>query len=54
MARGQILDVVLIASEAIDLWLKDNLRGIICKFDIEKTYDHVNWSFVPVVWKKWG
>ena len=31
----QILDVMLIANEALDL-LKSNDRGLLCKLDIEK------------------
>ena len=41
--RGrQILDAVLIANEAIDLILKNNECGILCKIDLEKAYDHVD------------
>ena len=36
VARRQILDVVLIANEAIDSKINDNLRGVTCKLDIEK------------------
>ena len=38
----QILDTVLIANKAIDLVLKTNENGILCKLDIEKAYDNVD------------
>ena len=38
----QILDVVLIANKAIDMMLRSNRSGVLCKLDIEKAYDHVN------------
>ena len=41
----QILNAVLIANEAIDSVLKNNENGIMCKLDIEKAYDNVDWSF---------
>ena len=34
--------------------LKDNLRGSLYKLDIEKAYNHVNWSCVIAVMDKMG
>ncbi|RVW78712.1 hypothetical protein CK203_048470 [Vitis vinifera] len=50
----QILDAVLIANEAIDAILKNNGCGIWCKLDIEKAYDHVDWSFLLTIMQKMG
>ena len=50
----QILDVVLIANETIDSKIKEDLRGVLCKLDIKKAYDHVNWNFVLAVTEKMG
>ena len=36
---------MLIANETIDLKLKSNNSEVLCKLDIEKAYDHVNWDF---------
>ena len=50
----QILDAVLIANEVIDSILKSNGRAILCKLDIEKAYDYVEWSFLLTDMEKMG
>ena len=50
----QILNAVLIANEAIDSVLKNNENGILCKLDIEKAYDNVDWAFRLIVMQKMG
>ncbi|RVX14665.1 Transposon TX1 uncharacterized 149 kDa protein [Vitis vinifera] len=45
--RGrQILDASLVANEVIDYWKKRKEKGLICKLDIEKAYDSINWKFL--------
>ena len=50
----QILDVVLIANEAVDTIIKRKESGIVCKLDIEKAYDHLSWEFLIQVLDKMG
>ncbi|RVW72046.1 Transposon TX1 uncharacterized 149 kDa protein [Vitis vinifera] len=48
--RGrQILDASLIANEVVDYWQKRKEKGLVCKLDIEKAYDSINWSFLMKV-----
>ena len=49
-----ILDAVLIANKVVDSRLKNNERSVLCKSDIEKAYDHVNWKFLMAVLRKMG
>ena len=44
--QRQITDASLIANEIIDLWQKSKKEGVICKLDIEKAYDSINWHFL--------
>ena len=50
----QILDAALIANEAVDSMLRRNDGGVVCKLDIEKAYDHVNWEYVLEVIRRMG
>lgn len=50
----QIMDAALIASECIDSRMKGRTPGIMCKLDIQKAYDHVNWTFLLNTLKQMG
>ena len=50
----QILNVSLIANEVIDSMLKKKEKGVLCKLDIEKAYDKINWNFLTTVLIRMG
>ena len=54
MKGRQILEASLIANEVIDFWHKRKEKGLICKLDIEKAYDSINWKFLMKVLHKMG
>ena len=50
----RILDAALITNEAVDGFLRRKENGILCKLDIEKAYDHLDWNFLLSVMSKMG
>ena len=50
----QILDASLISNEVIASWKKRGEKGLICKLDIKKANDSINWQFLLKVMQKMG
>ena len=50
----QILDASLIDNEVIDSMVKGKERGVLCKLDIEKAYDLINWKLLISILKEMG
>lgn len=44
----------LIANKVVDELIYKKKKGILCKLDMEKTYDHVHWNFVDSILSKMG
>ena len=50
----QILNASLIANEEVDSILRRKEKGILCKLDIEKPYDHIRWDFLLQIMERMG
>lgn len=50
----QIIDCSMLANECIYVMQKEDWPGIVCKVDMEKAYDHVNWGYLDWVLGQMG
>ncbi|XP_026398230.1 uncharacterized protein LOC113294010 [Papaver somniferum] len=50
----QIIDGTLIANELVDSRLRSGNAGIVCKIDLEKDFDRINWKYLDFVLKQMG
>ena len=50
----QIVDSVLITNECVNNRVKSKIPRVICKLDIKKVYDYVNWEALLRLLKKTG
>ena len=46
MKGRQILDDILVVNKCVHSRFKERLPGLICKLDLEKAYDRVDWKFL--------
>ena len=54
MSGRQTLDSLLIVNESLESRIKSRIPVVLCKLDIEKAYDHVNWNFLMYMLRHYG
>ena len=54
LKNRQITDASLIANEMLDWRIKSGESGILCKLDIEKAFDQLNWAYLVNILKTNG
>ena len=50
----QILDDIIVANECVRSRFKETIPGLICKLDLEKAYDLVDWKFLVYMLSRMG
>jgi len=48
------MDLVLVANECLDSQILPGEPCVLCKLDLEKAYDHVNWKILIHLLKRCG
>jgi hypothetical protein len=49
-----VLNSILIDNECIHSRIESGDLGVLCKLDLKKAYDHVNWGFLLYMLRRYG